>query len=186
VAGDHSFSGMAGRYASAFFELARDEKAIDAVKRDLDRFDVLLSENPDLLRLVQSPVFGTEERKRALASVLDRHGIGGLARNFILMVASNRRSFAMRAMFKAFRALVARHRGEVTAEVTVAEPLSDAHAGAIKDALKSATGGQNVDLAVTVDPAIIGGLVVTLGSRRVDSSLRTKLNAIKFAMKEAR
>jgi F-type H+-transporting ATPase subunit delta len=74
----------------------------------------------------------------------------------------------------------------VTAEVTVAEPLSDAHFGAIKDALKSATGGQNVDLQVTVDPAIIGGLVVTLGSRRVDSSLRTKLNAIKFAMKEAR
>lgn len=186
VASDHSFSGMASRYANAFFELARDEKAIDAVRRDLDRFDGLLADNSDLLRLVQSPVFGAEERKRALASVLDQNGIGGLARNFILMVASNRRSFAIRDMIKAFRALVARHRGEVVAEVTVAERPSEAHLGAIREAVKSATGGQNVDLQVKVDPAIIGGLVVTLGSRRIDSSLRTKLNAIKFAMKEAR
>lgn len=186
VASDHSFSGMASRYASAFFELARDEKAIDAVRRDLDRFDTLLEENPDLLRLIRSPVFGADERKKALASVLDRNGIGGLARNFILMVASNRRSFALREMIKTFRTLVARHRGEVVAEVTVAERPSEAHLGAIRDAVKSATGGQNVDLQVKVDPAIIGGLVVTLGSRRIDSSLRTKLNAIKFAMKEAR
>jgi F-type H+-transporting ATPase subunit delta len=177
---------MASRYAGAFFELARDEKAIDAVRRDLDRFDALLTDNPDLLRLVRSPVFGAEERKKALASVLEQNGITGLARNFILLAASNRRSFALREMIKAFRALVARDRGEITAEVTVAEQPSDAHLGAIKDALKSVTGGQNIDLQVKVDPAIIGGLVVTLGSRRVDSSLRTKLNAIKFAMKEAR
>lgn len=177
---------MASRYAGAFFELARDEKAIDAVRRDLDRFDALLAENPDLLRLVRSPVFGAEERKKALASLLEQSGIGGLARNFILLAASNRRSFAIPEMIKAFRALVARHRGEVVAEVTVAERPSEAHLGAIKDAVKSATGRQNVDLQVTVDPAIIGGLVVTVGSRRIDSSLRTKLNAIKFAMKEAR
>lgn len=177
---------MASRYASAFFELARDEKAIDSVRRDLDHFDTLLDENPDLLRLVRSPVFGAEDRRRALAGVLEQNGIGGLARNFILMVAANRRSFAIREMIKAFRTLVARHRGEVVAEVTVAERPSEAHLGAIRDAVRSATGGQNIDLRVTVDPAIIGGLVVTLGSRRVDSSLRTKLNAIKFAMKEAR
>jgi F-type H+-transporting ATPase subunit delta len=186
VASDHSFSGMASRYAGAFFELARDEKAIDAVRRDLDRFDALLDENPDLLRLVRSPVFGAEERTRALASVLEHNGISGLARNFILLAASNRRSFALRQMIKAFRALVARDRGELTAEVTVAERPSEAHLSAIKDAVKSATGRPNVDLQVTVDPAIIGGLVVTVGSRRIDSSLRTKLNTIKFAMKEAR
>jgi F-type H+-transporting ATPase subunit delta len=186
VASDHSFSGIATRYANAFFELARDEKAIDAVKRDLDRFDSLLTDNPDLLRLVRSPVFGAEDRRRALTSVLEQHGIGGLARNFILLAASNRRSFALQDMIKAFRTLVARHRGEVVAEVTVAERPSEAHLAAIKDAVKSATGGQNVDLQLTVDPAIIGGLVVTLGSRRIDTSLRTKLNAIKFAMKEAR
>src|SRR3954469_7228236 len=101
---------MASRYAGAFFELARAEKAIDAVRRDLDRFDALLDENPDLLRVVHSPVFGAEERTRALANVLEKNGIGGLARNFILLATSNRRSFAIREMIKAFRVLVARHR----------------------------------------------------------------------------
>jgi F-type H+-transporting ATPase subunit delta len=89
-------------------------------------------------------------------------------------------------MIRAFRALVARHKGEVTAEVTVAEPLNDANLDALKGALKSVTGGKDIDLAIRVDPAIIGGLVVKVGSRMIDSSLRTKLNAIKFAMKEAR
>jgi F-type H+-transporting ATPase subunit delta len=177
---------MAGRYATALFELARDEKSIDAVKTDLDTFDTLLTESADLRRLVRSPVFGAEEQTKALGAVLDKIGIKGLARNFLLLVASNRRLFAVSDMVRAFRTLVARHKGEVTAEVTVAENLSDAHLEALKSALKSVTGGKAVDLNVKVDPAIIGGITVKLGSRMVDSSLRTKLNSIKHAMKEAR
>jgi F-type H+-transporting ATPase subunit delta len=177
---------MAGRYATALFELARDERSIDAVKADLDRFDALLADSADLSRLVRSPVFGAAEQTRALGAVLDKAGIGGFAGNFLRFVASNRRLFAVQDMIRGFRTLVAKHKGEVTAEVTVAENLSDRHLDALKDALKSVTGGRAVDLKLKVDPAIIGGLVVKLGSRMVDSSLRTKLNSIKHAMKEAR
>ena len=187
VAGeDPLISGMAGRYAGALFELARESKAIDAVKSDLDRFDALLNESADLKRLVRSPVFGADEQLKALSVILDRAGIGGLAANFLRVITTNRRLFAVRDMIRAYRALVARHRGEVTAEVTVAEPLNDSNLGALKDALKNVTGGKEIDLDVQVDPAIIGGLIVKVGSRMVDTSLRTKLNAIKFAMKEAR
>ena len=178
-------SGMAGRYATALFELALEQKAVDAVRSDLDRFDALVAGSEDLQRLVRSPVFGADEQAKALAAVLEKAGIGGLAANFLLLVTSNRRLFAVRNMVKAFRALAARHKGEVTAQVAVAEPLSDAHLAALKEALNSVT-KQEVQVDVTVDPAIIGGLIVKLGSRMVDSSLRTKLNAIKLAMKEAR
>ena len=178
-------SGMAGRYATALFELARESNAIDAAKADLDRFDALVAESPDLMRLVRSPVFSADEQLQALTAVLDRAGIGGLATNFLLLVTSNRRLFAVRDMIKAFRELVADYRGEAAAEVTVAEQLKDEHAAALKSALH-AVSGKDVDLHIKVDPAIIGGLVVKLGSRMVDSSLRTKLNAIRHAMKEAR
>jgi F-type H+-transporting ATPase subunit delta len=187
VAGEESIvSGMAGRYATALFELARDDKAVDAVKADLERFEALLNDSDDLRRLVRSPVFSADEQSKALASVLDKAGLKGLAANFLLLVASNRRLFAVRDMIRGFRTLVAKHKGEVTAEVVVAEKLSDTHLEALKSALKSVTGGRAVDLNVKIDPAIIGGLTVKLGSRMVDSSLRTKLNSIKHAMKEAR
>jgi len=176
---------MAGRYATALFELALDAKAVDAVKADLDRFDAMIADSADLRRLVRSPVFGADEQNKALGAVLDKAGIGGLAANFLRLVTANRRLFAVRDMIKAFRTLVAKWKGEVSAEVTVAERLSDNHLDALKSALKSVTGGKAVDLNVKVDPTIIGGLVVKLGSRMVDSSLRTKLNAIKHAMKEA-
>jgi F-type H+-transporting ATPase subunit delta len=176
---------MAGRYASALFDLALETNAVEAVKTELDRFDAIVADSADLTRLVRSPVFSAEEQLQALSAVLDRMGIRGLAANFLKLVASNRRLFAVRDMVKAFRALVARHKGEATAEVTVAEPLKDAHVDALRSALK-AVSGKDVDLDVKVDPAILGGLVVKLGSRMVDSSLRTKLNAIRHAMKEAR
>jgi len=176
-------SGMAGRYATALFELALEERALDAVKADLDRFDALVAESGDLRRLVRSPVFTAEEQARALAAVLERAGIGGLAARFLQVVASNRRLFAARDMVKAFRTLVAAHKGEVTAEVTLAEEPSQQHIATIKDALKAVT-RKDVQVAVKVDSTIIGGLIVKLGSRMVDSSLRTKLNALKHAMKE--
>jgi F-type H+-transporting ATPase subunit delta len=176
---------MAGRYASALFDLALETNAVGAVKTELDRFDAIVADSADLTRLVRSPVFSAEEQLQALSAVLERMGIRGLAANFLKLAASNRRLFAVRDMIKAFRALVAQHKGEATAAVTVAEPLKDTHVDALRAALK-AVSGKDVDLDVKVDPAILGGLVVKLGSRMVDSSLRTKLNAIRHAMKEAR
>jgi F-type H+-transporting ATPase subunit delta len=186
VAGEETLvSGMAGRYATALFDLARDANTIDTVKSDLGRFDALVAESPDLARLVRSPVFSADQQLQALSAVLDSMGIGGLAARFLKLVTKNRRLFAARDMVRGYRELVAQHNGEATAEITVAEPLKDEHAAALKNALK-AVSGKDVDLAVKVDPAIIGGLVVKLGSRMIDSSLRTKLQAIKHAMKEAR
>ena len=187
VAGkDPIISGMAGRYGNALFELALENKAVDAVKADLDRFDAMIADSSDLNRLVRSPVFDADSQLRALAAILDKAGIKGLAANFLRVITTNRRLFAVRDMIRAYRVLTARHKGEVTAEVTVAEPLSDKNLGALRDALKSVTGGKEIDFDVKVEPAIIGGLIVKVGSRMVDSSLRTKLNAIKIAMKEAR
>jgi F-type H+-transporting ATPase subunit delta len=178
-------SGMAGRYATALFELALEEQQLDKVKADLDAFDKLVAEYAELDRLVRSPVFSSDEQTRALGAVLDKAGIGGIAANFLKVIASNRRLFAVRDIMKTFRKMVATHKGEVTAEVTVAETLKDEHLAALKAALRGIT-GKDVDLNVKVEPTIIGGLIVKLGSRMVDTSLRTKLNSIKFAMKEAR
>jgi F-type H+-transporting ATPase subunit delta len=178
-------AGVSNRYAFALFELARETSAVDAVKADLDHFDALVVESPDLARLVRSPVFSAEEQLQALSAVLDRTGIGGLAARFLKLVTSNRRLFAVGDMIRGYRKLVAQHKGEATAEITVAEALKDDHVAALRAALK-AVSGRDVDLRIKVDPAIIGGLVVKLGSRMVDSSLRTKLNSIRHAMKEAR
>jgi len=176
---------MAGRYATALFDLARETNTVDSVKADLERFDALVAGIGDLERLVRSPVFSADEQLHALSAVLDRTGIGGLAAQFLKLVTANRRLFAARQMIKGYRELVAKHKGEATAEVTVAEKLNDEHVEALRAALKSVS-GKDVDLDIKIDPAIIGGLVVKLGSRMVDTSLRTKLNAIKHAMKEAR
>ena len=176
-------SGMAGRYAIALFELALEGKALDAVKTDLDRFAALVDESADLRRLVRSPVFGADEQLRALSAVLDKAGISGLAANFLRVIATNRRLFSVRDMIRDFRRLVAQHKGEATAEVTLAERPNEAHLTAIKDALKAVT-KKDVQVDVKVDPTIIGGLIVKLGSRMVDSSLRTKLNSLKATMKE--
>jgi len=176
-------SGMAGRYATALFELALEANALDAVLADLRTFEGLVDESEDLRRLVRSPVFAAEVQGKALAAVLDKAGIGGLAAQFLQVVTANRRLFAVGAIVRAYRALVARHKGEVTAQVTVAEPLSDVHRDEIRNALNAVT-GKDVRIDVKIDPSIIGGLVVKLGSRMVDSSLRTKLNALRHVMKE--
>ena len=178
-------SGMAGRYATALFELALETNAVDQVQSELEAFEALVASSPDLARLVRSPAFSAEEQARALSAVLEKAGLTGTAANFLRVVASNRRLFAVLDMIRAFNALVARHKGEVTAQVTVAEQLNDARMNEIRDALKAVT-GKDVKLDLTVDPSIIGGLKVKVGSRMVDASLRTKLNSIKFAMKEAR
>jgi F-type H+-transporting ATPase subunit delta len=184
AAEDPSVSGVSGRYATALFDLARDEKSIDAVRADLDRFEAMLADSADLKRLVRSPVFSADSQSKALAAVLDQAGISGIAANFLKVLTANRRLFVVSDVIRSFRALVARFKGEATADVTVAETLSDRNLDALKTALKSVT-GKDVALNVKIDRSIIGGLVVKLGSRMVDSSLRTKLNSIKHAMKEA-
>jgi F-type H+-transporting ATPase subunit delta len=184
AAQDPSVSGVSGRYATALFELARDEKSVDAILADLNQFDAMLSDSADLRRLVRSPVFSAEVQMKALDAVLDKAGISGTSAKFLRVLTANRRLFAVSDVIRAFRALVANFKGEATAEVTVAEQLNDKNLDALKAALQTVT-GKDVALNVKVDPSIIGGLVVKLGSRMVDSSLRTKLNSIKHAMKEA-
>lgn len=178
-------SGVAGRYASALFELSRDEHAIDAVSADLDRVSELLDESEDLRRLVKSPVFSADEQRRAMDAVLARAGIGGFAANLVRLVASKRRLFILPDLIRAFRALVATSRGVVPAEVRLAETPSARILDDIKAALRDMAGSE-VDVSVRIDPSLIGGLVVKVGSRMVDASLKTKLNSIRIAMKEAR
>ena len=177
-------SGVAQRYAAALFDLARDEGALDAVAGDLANFRALLDESEDLMRLVRSPAFSSDEQTRAVTAVLDKAGIGGLAANLIKVAAANRRLFAVPDMIVAYRQMLSRERGEIFATVTSAEPLSDAQVDTLKSALKDAM-GKDVLLDQKVDDALIGGLIVQVGSRMIDTSLRTKLNAMKYAMKEA-
>jgi F-type H+-transporting ATPase subunit delta len=184
VAGEETLvAGMAGRYAIALFDLAVEEDRIDEVEDALDRIDALLTESPDFARLVRSPVFSAEEQARSLKAIAAHTQIAGLTANFLQLLVKNRRLFALRDIIAGFRRLLADHRGEVTAEVTSAIPLSEAQTDELKATLKAKT-GKAVTLKVTVDPAILGGLIVKIGSRMVDTSIRTKLNALKYAMKE--
>lgn len=174
--------GVAGRYASALFELAKDEGKVAEVEADLAKFQALCDESADLVRMIRSPVIPSDEQSRALVAILAKAGAGPLASNFLKLIASNRRLFAAPDMIKAFRAIAAKARGEVTAEVATAHPLSDAQTAALKQALK-AEAGKDVALVAKVDPSLLGGLVVKLGSRMIDSSLKTKLGAMKVALK---
>jgi F-type H+-transporting ATPase subunit delta len=180
---EHTISGVAGRYATALFELALEGNALDQVAGDLDRFSEALNSSGDLGRLVKSPVFTADEQGRALAAILDKLAIEGLTRNFLLLLAKNRRLFAAEDTIGAYRAMLARHRGEMSATVTSAAKLTEAQATALKQALKAAL-GKEVALESRVDPGLPGGLVVKVGSRMVDTSLRTRLNSLKVAMKE--
>jgi F-type H+-transporting ATPase subunit delta len=176
-------SGVAERYATALFELARDAGTLDEIEAELKRFAGLVAGSADLKRLVRSPVFSADEQRRAISAVLDKAEIGGLVGNFIRLAAQNRRLFAVPDMITAFGRLLASYRGEVSAEVTSAEPLSETHLGDLKSALKASL-GKDVSLETPVDPSLIGGLIVRVGSRMIDGSIKTKLNSLKLAMKE--
>ena len=176
-------SGVAERYASSLYELALEAGSVDAVGADLDRLQAMLDESEDLRRLIQSPVFSSEDQLRAISAVADKAGIRGLVGNFIKVVAGNRRLFALPGMIRAFRQIAAAQRGEVTAEVTSAHALTPAQEQELKSALKGVT-GKDMVVAVTVDPTLLGGLIVKVGSRQIDTSLRTKLSTLKLALKE--
>jgi F-type H+-transporting ATPase subunit delta len=176
-------SGVAGRYAKALYELASEGNAVDAVAADLNAFGAMIAESADLARLIESPAFSAEEQTGAVKAVLAKAGITGIAANFIGLVASKRRLFTLPGMIAAYKALVAEAKGIVSAEVTLAEQPTAKRVEEIRAAL-AAVAGKDVDVAIKVDPALIGGLVVKMGSRMVDASLKTKLNSIRLAMKE--
>jgi F-type H+-transporting ATPase subunit delta len=175
-------SGVPGRYATALFELAQEEKATAAVGADLDTISAMLDDSADLVRLVRSPVFSAEDQIGALEAICEKAGIGGLSLNFLKLVASNRRLFALPGMIAAYRVLLAQAKGEVQAEVTSAEKLAPKHVTALKAALKASI-GRDVQLAEKVDQSILGGLIVKVGSRMMDNSLKTKLQNLRLAMK---
>lgn len=176
-------SGVAERYAGSLFELALEAGAVAQVEADLGRFAALLDGSADLDRLIKSPVFSSDEQEKAIAAIADKAKIAGLAGNFLRLVARNRRLFVLPGMIAAFRRIAATHRGEVAADVVAAHPLTAAQETELKAALK-AVAGKDVAISVAVDPSLLGGLVVKMGSRQIDTSLKTKLNSLKLALKE--
>ena len=177
-------SGLAGRYATALFELARERDALDAIAGDLGLLKAMLNESEALRRLVLSPVIAREDQGRAMVALVERADLGELTGNFVGLLASNRRLIALADMIAAYEMLLAAHRGEVTAEVLSARPLSEVQTDAVAAALKRVVGG-DVRLTTSVDESLLGGLVVKLGSQMVDASLKAKLQSLELVMKGA-
>ena len=182
AAGGIGSGGLAARYAAALFELADEKKALDAVADDLKTIRTMIGSSEDLRRLLRSPVIGRTDQGRAMAALLDAAGSGDLVRRFVGLVAEKRRLFALPRIIDAYLAELAHRRGETAAEVISAMPLDEASRARLADALRR-VGGQRVSIDLKVDPDLIAGLVVKVGSRMVDSSLRTKLNRLQIAMK---
>jgi F-type H+-transporting ATPase subunit delta len=177
-------AGLAGRYAAALFDLADDGKALDSVADDLSSLDEMIAGSGDLRRLLLSPVISRDDQGRAIGAIAERADLGQLTRNFLGLVARNRRLFALRDMITAYRAILSARRGEVTAVVTSATPLSEAQLTQLNDVLRRSVGAK-VAIQSSVDPDILGGLIVKIGSRMVDSSLKTKLQKLQFVLKGA-
>jgi F-type H+-transporting ATPase subunit delta len=182
AAKDQTISGVPGRYASALFELAHEQKAVPATAKALNAFQSAVDSSQDLQQLMQSPVFKAQDQLVAIEELAAKGRLTGIALNFLKVMAQNRRLRAVPQAISAFNTLVAQSKGETTAEVTSAEPLSAKQVTDLKAALKS-TIGSDVALTQSVDPTILGGLIVKVGSRMIDNSLRTKLNSLKVAMK---
>jgi F-type H+-transporting ATPase subunit delta len=179
---DQTVSGVPGRYASALFELATEEKATEEVGRQLARFGSAIDQSDDLRRLVRSPVYSSEDQIGALEGVATELGLSGTTINFLKLSAKNRRLPALPDMIKAYATLLASSKGEIAGEVTSAETLSETQLNDLKAALKSSL-GRDVALSTRVDSSILGGLIVKVGSRMMDNSLKTKLQTLKIAMK---
>jgi F-type H+-transporting ATPase subunit delta len=177
-------SGLAERYAAALFELADERRELDAVADDLRQLRAMLADSADLTRLVRSPILSREEQGKAIAALAEHAQLSRLVRDFLAVVARNRRLFAVPAMIDAYLHKLAERRGEITAEVTAAQPLSEAQLGSLTEQLRRSL-GRRVSVEVRVDPALIGGLIVKLGSRMVDASLASKLRRLQLAMKSA-
>lgn len=175
-------SEIAERYALALYELADERKVLDDVAGDLRALKAMLAESEDMKRLVKSPVLTRAEQGKAIAALLERSGAHELTRNFAALAAANRRLFALPQMIDAYLSELAARRGEVTAQVTAANKLTDAQQKSLTETLKKLV-GTKVTVDLKVDPELLGGLVVKLGSKLFDSSLRTKLRKLELAMK---
>jgi F-type H+-transporting ATPase subunit delta len=173
---------LAGRYALALFELAREEKQLESVGASLAALRQALSESPDFRELTTSPLIGRDEALRAVAAAAEAMRLDPLTSNFLGVLARNRRLSHLGSVIRAFNILAARHRGEITAEVTSARPLNDEQVDAIKQNLRTRM-GRDIAVELSVEPAILGGLVVKIGSQMIDGSIRTKLNNLAHAMK---
>ncbi|MEO1609190.1 MAG: F0F1 ATP synthase subunit delta [Pseudomonadota bacterium] len=180
---DQMTANVPGRYASALFELAQEQNQLHVVETDMINIQAMLDESDDMRRIVRSPVFSAEDQIRAFEAILVRAGVSGITLNFVKLIITNRRLFALPEMIKAFRLSVSRARGEVQADVMSATPLNDEQMSTLKQTLASST-GKNVQINSKVDPSLLGGLIVKIGSRMIDSSLRTKLSTLKIRMKE--
>jgi len=173
---------LAGRYASALFDLARDQRQIESVGNSLDALGQALLDSKDFNELVTSPLVSREEAGRAFAALAPQIGLDPITTNFIGVLARNGRKSQLQSVVRAFRRLAAEHRGEVTAEVVTARPLNDDQIAALRQQLR-ARAGRDVTIDATVDPTLLGGIVVKLGSQQIDASIRTKLNRLASAMK---
>jgi F-type H+-transporting ATPase subunit delta len=182
VAKDSAEGGVAKRYAHALFELAQDTGSVDQVSADLASLRRAMETSADLRRLVRSPVFSAEDQAKALKAVLDKMGANALTAKFVLLLAQKRRLPVLTQIIQAYEHLIAASRGETEAEVTAARSLSDAEIAELKSVLKARL-GKEPRLNSKVDPTLLGGLVVKVGSRMIDSSLRTKLDGLRQAMK---
>ncbi len=175
-------SGVGGRYANALFELAEADKALDTIAGELDRLTALIAESPELRRLVRSPLFGRKLQQAALAAIEEKAGFSALLRRFLGVMVRNRRLGALEDAMRQFRLLLARQRGETVARVVSAVALDPKQVEAVRAALRGVLGGV-VTIDPAVDPSLIGGLMVRVGSKLYDASLRTKLENIEIAMK---
>lgn len=173
---------LSGRYATALFDLARDDRAIDAVSESLDAIKRALAESPEFAALTTNPLLSRTDAAKAVAAIASSMGLDSLTAKFLGVLAQNRRLGQLPAVIRAFTALAAAHRGEATAEVTSAHPLDAAQIDALKAQLRTKA-GRDVALDLKVDPAILGGLIVKIGSQMIDSSIRTRLNTLAVAMK---
>lgn len=175
-------SALAERYAAALFDIADERRALDEVASDLRQLRAMMAASADLMRLVRSPILSRQEQGKAISTLAERAGMSMLVRDFLAVVARNRRLFAVPAMIEAYLAQLAARRGEVTAEVTTAQPLSQAQLGALGEQLRRAI-GRRVSVDVRVDPGLLGGMIVKVGSRMVDGSVESRLRRLQLAMK---
>jgi F-type H+-transporting ATPase subunit delta len=173
---------LAGRYASALFDLARDLRQIEAVGNSLDALGQALLDSKDFSELVDSPLVSRDETGKAFAAIAPQLKLDPITTNFLGVLAKNGRKAQLRPVIRAFRRLAAENRGEVSADVITARPLNDDQVAALKRQLR-ARAGRDVAIDASVDPKILGGIVVKLGSQQIDASIRTKLNRLASAMK---
>jgi F-type H+-transporting ATPase subunit delta len=175
-------SGLAERYAAALFDLADERRALDQVASDLRQLRTMVQESGDFVRLIRSPILSRDQQAKAIGVIAQRAELSALVRDFLAVVARNRRLFAIPAMIEAFLAKLAARRGEVNAQVTAAQPLTEAQLAALNEQLRRSIGSR-ISVDVRIDPGLIGGLVVKVGSRMVDGSIRSKLQRLQLAMK---